>query len=91
MLPTLFLNIRVKDYVPEGMINFADALANPIAHQSKVEKRAAQLKALEEEEVKVKEQEKPQVWGAKVNYPGWISYLELGWVTHPNLRLALSF
>ena len=70
MLPTLFLNIRVKDYVPEGMINFADALANPIAHQSKVEKRAAQLKALEEEEVKVKEQEKPQVGGAKVNYPG---------------------
>ncbi|XP_071802091.1 1-phosphatidylinositol 4,5-bisphosphate phosphodiesterase beta-3-like isoform X3 [Asterias amurensis] len=60
MLPTLFLNIRVKDYVPEGMIDFADALVNPIAHQSKVEKRAAQLKALEEEEVKVKEQEKPQ-------------------------------
>ncbi len=68
MLPTLFLNIKVRDYVPEGMINFADALANPIAHQSKVEKRAAQLKALEEEEVKVKDQEKPQVWGANLSW-----------------------
>ncbi|XP_038071364.1 1-phosphatidylinositol 4,5-bisphosphate phosphodiesterase beta-1-like isoform X3 [Patiria miniata] len=50
MLPTLFLNIKVRDYVPERMTNFADALANPIAYQSKEEKRAAQLKALEEEE-----------------------------------------
>ncbi|XP_022090611.1 1-phosphatidylinositol 4,5-bisphosphate phosphodiesterase beta-1-like isoform X15 [Acanthaster planci] len=59
MLPTLFLNIKVRDYVPERMTNFADALANPIAYLSKEEKRAAQLKALEEEEEvrQVREQE----------------------------------
>lgn len=32
-LATLFLNVIVKDYVPDGLSDFAEALANPIKHQ----------------------------------------------------------
>ncbi|XP_074595176.1 1-phosphatidylinositol 4,5-bisphosphate phosphodiesterase classes I and II-like isoform X2 [Brevipalpus obovatus] len=45
-LPTLFVHITVKDYVPDGLSELADALANPIAYQSMFEKRAKQLQAL---------------------------------------------
>lgn len=45
-LPTLFVHITVKDYVPDGLSELADALANPIAYQSMVEKHAKQLLAL---------------------------------------------
>ena len=42
-LASLFLNVVVKDYVPHGMSDFADALANPIKYQSEKEKRGKQL------------------------------------------------
>lgn len=45
-LPTLFVHITVRDYVPDGLYELADALANPIAYQSMVEKHAKQLLAL---------------------------------------------
>ncbi|XP_054718756.1 LOW QUALITY PROTEIN: 1-phosphatidylinositol 4,5-bisphosphate phosphodiesterase classes I and II-like [Uloborus diversus] len=45
-LKTLFVHITVKDYVPDGLSEWADALANPIAFQSMVEKHAQQLMAL---------------------------------------------
>ncbi|RWS06316.1 1-phosphatidylinositol 4:5-bisphosphate phosphodiesterase classes I and II-like protein, partial [Dinothrombium tinctorium] len=45
-LATLFVHITVKDYVPDGLSELADALANPIAYQSMFEKRAKQLQAL---------------------------------------------
>lgn len=47
-LSTLFLCIVVKDYVPDGLSDFAEALANPIKYQSDLEKRSAQLAVLEE-------------------------------------------
>uniref|UniRef100_A0A1B6CHB2 1-phosphatidylinositol 4,5-bisphosphate phosphodiesterase n=1 Tax=Clastoptera arizonana TaxID=38151 RepID=A0A1B6CHB2_9HEMI len=45
-LATLFLLIVVKDYVPDGLSDFAEALANPIKYQSEQEKRAQQLAVL---------------------------------------------
>jgi hypothetical protein len=45
-LATLFLLIVVKDYVPDGLSDFAEALANPIKYQSELEKRAQQLAVL---------------------------------------------
>ena len=48
-MPTLFVHITVKDYVPDGLSELADALANPIAYQSMVEKHAKQLLALTDE------------------------------------------
>lgn len=45
-LPTLFVRISVTDYVPDGLERLAEALANPIAYQSEVEKHERQLCAL---------------------------------------------
>lgn len=45
-LPTLFVHITVKDYIPDGLSGLADALANPIAYQTMVEKHDEQLQAL---------------------------------------------
>ncbi|XP_044732001.1 1-phosphatidylinositol 4,5-bisphosphate phosphodiesterase classes I and II isoform X2 [Chrysoperla carnea] len=45
-LSTLFLLVVVKDYVPDGLSDFAEALANPIKYQSEQEKRAEQLAIL---------------------------------------------
>lgn len=45
-LAMLFLLIVVKDYVPDGLSDFAEALANPIKYQSELEKRAQQLAVL---------------------------------------------
>lgn len=45
-LATLFLHVVVKDYVPDGLSDFAEALANPIKYQSELEKRAQQLAVL---------------------------------------------
>ncbi|XP_030750745.1 1-phosphatidylinositol 4,5-bisphosphate phosphodiesterase classes I and II isoform X2 [Sitophilus oryzae] len=45
-LATLFLHVVVKDYVPDGLSDFAEALANPIKYQSDLEKRAQQLSVL---------------------------------------------
>ncbi|KAH7646079.1 1-phosphatidylinositol 4 [Dermatophagoides farinae] len=46
-LQTLFVHITVKDYIPDGLSELADALANPIAYQ--VEKHAKQLLSLIDE------------------------------------------
>lgn len=48
-LCTLFLCIIVKDYVPDGLSDFAEALANPIKYQSDLEKRSQQLAVLQED------------------------------------------
>lgn len=48
-LATLFLNVVVKDYVPDGLSDFAEALANPIKYQSDLEKRSEQLAVLQED------------------------------------------
>lgn len=45
-LAVLFLLVVVKDYVPDGLSDFAEALANPIKYQSDLEKRSRQLAVL---------------------------------------------
>ncbi|KAF5302269.1 hypothetical protein FQA39_LY10308 [Lamprigera yunnana] len=45
-LASLFLLVVVKDYVPDGLSDFAEALANPIKYQSDLEKRSRQLAVL---------------------------------------------
>lgn len=46
---TLFLKIAVKDYVPDGLSDFAEALANPIKFQSDLDKRTKQLAVFADE------------------------------------------
>lgn len=48
-LPTLFVKIEVNDYVPDTLSELADALANPIAHQSMVDRHAKQLMVFADE------------------------------------------
>lgn len=45
-MATVFLLVVVKDYVPDGLSDFAEALANPIKYQSELDKRAEQLAVL---------------------------------------------
>lgn len=45
-LANIFLHVIVKDYIPDGLSDFAEALANPIKYQSEIEKREKQLSAL---------------------------------------------
>ncbi|XP_011300453.1 1-phosphatidylinositol 4,5-bisphosphate phosphodiesterase classes I and II isoform X1 [Fopius arisanus] len=45
-IASLFLHVIVKDYVPDGFSDFAEALANPIKYQSEQEKREKQLERL---------------------------------------------
>ncbi|KAF4532691.1 hypothetical protein B566_EDAN002927 [Ephemera danica] len=45
-LASVCLHIVVKDYVPDGLSELAEALANPIKYQSELEKRAQQLSVL---------------------------------------------
>jgi len=49
-LPTLFLKIEVNDYVPDRLAELAEALANPIAHQSMIDRHAKQLMVLNEQD-----------------------------------------
>ncbi|XP_063079502.1 1-phosphatidylinositol 4,5-bisphosphate phosphodiesterase beta-1-like [Engraulis encrasicolus] len=49
-LPTLFVYIEVKDYVPDTYADVIDALSNPIRYISLMEQRAQQLAALTLEE-----------------------------------------
>jgi len=46
-LPTLFLHLSVSDYVPDGLSDLAEALANPIQYHSLKEKRENQLNILQ--------------------------------------------
>lgn len=39
----------VKDYVPDGLSELAEALANPIEYQTNLEKRGMQLSVLTDE------------------------------------------
>lgn len=48
-LPTLFVHIVTKDYVPSGFEDFANALCDPIAYHQE-EKRQQQLQSLLDEE-----------------------------------------
>ncbi|XP_013102545.1 1-phosphatidylinositol 4,5-bisphosphate phosphodiesterase classes I and II isoform X3 [Stomoxys calcitrans] len=48
-LTSLFLCIIVKDYVPDDIAIFAEALANPIKYQNELEKRDKQLAVLQED------------------------------------------
>lgn len=41
-----FFFVPSADYVPDGLSDFANALANPIKYQSELEKRAKQLSIL---------------------------------------------
>lgn len=41
----------MQDYVPDGLSDFAEALANPIKYQSELEKRSEQLAVLMSEDV----------------------------------------
>lgn len=45
-MATIFIHVVVKDYVPDGLSEFADALANPIKYQSDLDKRTHQLAVL---------------------------------------------
>ncbi|XP_046860364.1 1-phosphatidylinositol 4,5-bisphosphate phosphodiesterase beta-4-like [Xenia sp. Carnegie-2017] len=45
-LPVLFVHIVTHDYVPSGFSDFANALANPIAFQTKAEMRGQMLESL---------------------------------------------
>ncbi|XP_043251916.1 1-phosphatidylinositol 4,5-bisphosphate phosphodiesterase classes I and II [Colletes gigas] len=45
-LASLFLHVIVKDYVPDGLSELAEALSNPIKYQSEVDKREKQLSVL---------------------------------------------
>ena len=49
-LATLFVRLRVSDYVPDTLSDFAEALANPIKYQSDLEKRELQLRVLTDED-----------------------------------------
>ncbi|BFZ12494.1 hypothetical protein BsWGS_15532 [Bradybaena similaris] len=49
LMPTLFVHLVVKDYVPDALAEYADALFNPIAYQSNLEKHAQQLEILTED------------------------------------------
>ncbi|KAK3092878.1 hypothetical protein FSP39_008286 [Pinctada imbricata] len=48
LLPTVFVHISVKDYVPDEMSEFIIALSNPIAYLSEMEKHSQQLAVLED-------------------------------------------
>ncbi|XP_037772909.1 1-phosphatidylinositol 4,5-bisphosphate phosphodiesterase classes I and II-like isoform X6 [Penaeus monodon] len=47
---TLFVHLKVGDYVPHGLSDFAEALANPIKYQSELEKRTLQLAVFQDDE-----------------------------------------
>uniref|UniRef100_A0A8C4Q6S8 Phosphoinositide phospholipase C n=1 Tax=Eptatretus burgeri TaxID=7764 RepID=A0A8C4Q6S8_EPTBU len=50
MLPSVFVFIEVKDYVPDAYEDIIQGLSNPIKYQSQMEERARQLEALTMEE-----------------------------------------
>ncbi|KAF2361492.1 Phospholipase C phosphatidylinositol-specific Y domain [Trinorchestia longiramus] len=49
-LSSLFVYIKVRDYVPDGLSDFAEALVNPIKYQSELEKRAQQLSVFQDDD-----------------------------------------
>lgn len=63
LLPTLFVHIGVKDYVPDEMEMLAAALINPIAYLSELDKHSKQLEILELEELSDDEDNAPTTNG----------------------------
>uniref|UniRef100_K1PTG0 1-phosphatidylinositol-4,5-bisphosphate phosphodiesterase beta-4 n=1 Tax=Magallana gigas TaxID=29159 RepID=K1PTG0_MAGGI len=53
LMPTVFVHISVKDYVPDDMSVYIEALINPIAYLSEQEKHSQQLAVLEDAEFSV--------------------------------------
>lgn len=49
-LASLFVHIKVGDYVPDAMSGLAEALANPIKYQSELEKRAQALTVFQDDD-----------------------------------------
>jgi len=49
-LASLFVHIKVGDYVPDAMSGLAEALANPIKYQSEQEKRAQALTIFQDDD-----------------------------------------
>ncbi|CAL4063358.1 unnamed protein product, partial [Meganyctiphanes norvegica] len=49
-LASLFVYIKVGDYVPDAMSGLAEALANPIKYQSELEKRAQALTVFQDDD-----------------------------------------
>ncbi|XP_045109781.1 1-phosphatidylinositol 4,5-bisphosphate phosphodiesterase classes I and II-like isoform X4 [Portunus trituberculatus] len=49
-ISTLFLYVKVGDYVPRSLIDLAEALANPIKYVSEMDKRAKQLEVFDDDE-----------------------------------------
>jgi phosphatidylinositol phospholipase C beta len=45
-LPTVFCEIAIKTYVPEGLGDFVDALSAPLKFTSQAEKRANQMQVM---------------------------------------------
>ncbi|XP_039247872.1 1-phosphatidylinositol 4,5-bisphosphate phosphodiesterase beta-1-like isoform X2 [Styela clava] len=43
-MPSLFVHIEVKEYIPENLIKFASILANPIEHVKKQEKEEQEIR-----------------------------------------------
>lgn len=69
-LATVFLHIVVKDYVPDGLSDFAEALANPIKYQSELEKRAQQLSVFTDDEVIEPEEDNPKANAKRTSQAG---------------------
>lgn len=74
-LATLFLSIVVKDYVPDGLSELAEALANPIKYQSELDKRSEQLAVLQEDMEPEEEEESCKIINCIVMVVGSISLL----------------
>lgn len=53
LMPTVFVHISVKDYVPDDMSVYIEALINPIAYLSEQEKHSQQLAVLEDADFSV--------------------------------------
>ena len=51
------IELSVQDYVPDGLSDFAEALANPIKYQSELEKRSEQLAVLLAEDMEPNEED----------------------------------
>lgn len=81
-LATLFLCIVVKDYVPDGLSDFAEALANPIKYQSDLEKRSEQLAVLEED---MEPTLTDEMAAAAINCKNFGKYLFIYILIHPKL------
>ncbi|GLH00801.1 1-phosphatidylinositol 4,5-bisphosphate phosphodiesterase [Gryllus bimaculatus] len=64
-LAAVFLHIVVKDYVPDGLSDFAEALANPIKYQSELEKRAQQLSVLTDDMDVIEQEDETSKLNAK--------------------------